>query len=356
MGTLQNLKTLVLVVGAGASKEAGLPVGAELKRQIAITLDIRFDLEGRKLAGDDCIARALHQIATSEENIRNAVSRLLEASWRIRDAMAQAPSIDNFIDSHGEDERIAVCGKLAIARCILSAESKSKLHVIKNDIYSGINFEALGSTWFNAFFQLLTENCRRENLPARLRQVAIISFNYDRCIEHYLCYALQNYYGLAAEEAAKILASLEIYHPYGRVGALPWFDCAGGIDFGSTPTPAQLIALSKQLRTFTEGTDVGTSDVAVIRALLTSAERIAFLGFAFHPLNLKLLFSGLSSGTLIPTRQSVFATALGISKSDAKLIALDLNRMGGFGHKFIKINTNLTCAQLFAEYRRSMSL
>lgn len=37
------MKSLVLVLGAGASKEVKLPVGVDLKAQIAAHLDIRFD-------------------------------------------------------------------------------------------------------------------------------------------------------------------------------------------------------------------------------------------------------------------------------------------------------------------------
>lgn len=355
MATPQNPKSLALIVGAGASNEAGLPVGAELKRQIADALNIQFDHGGRKTSGDDHITEAFKFLARSAAGRSGDINPLLRTSWRIRDAMPQAISIDNFIDSHRDDEQIATCGKLAIARCILAAEEKSKLQIDRSNIYNKMDFKALEATWFNSFFQLITENCRREDLPARFQKLVIISFNYDRCIEHYLYHALQNYYGMTDKEAAEALTSLEVHHPYGKVGALPWIDRAGGIEFGATPKTTQLLALSNQLKTFTEGTDASTSDISSTRDFLASADRIAFLGFAFHRLNLELLLPDLQPRSS-PTSRPVFATALGISKSDAQLIAQDLARMGGLDYEYIKMRTDLTCAQLFVEYRRSMSL
>jgi len=113
--------------------------------------------------------------------------------------MPQAISIDNFIDSHRDDERISQCGKLPVARCILEAESQSTLLVDQSNIYNKLDFGLVENTWFNAFFQFLTENCQKADIPARLQQISIISFNYDRCIEHYLHVALQNYYGMEAK-------------------------------------------------------------------------------------------------------------------------------------------------------------
>lgn len=92
-------------------------------------------------------------------------------------------SIDNFIDSHRGNEAIALCGKLAIVRSIVEAEKKkSKLYVDQKNSHNKLRFADVENTWFNAFFQLLTENCDWSELPGRLAKVAIVTFNYDRCI------------------------------------------------------------------------------------------------------------------------------------------------------------------------------
>jgi len=53
-------KKTVYVVGAGASYEANLPTGNELKDRIAKLLDIRFEFDSQK-SGDYEIQQALRQ-------------------------------------------------------------------------------------------------------------------------------------------------------------------------------------------------------------------------------------------------------------------------------------------------------
>src|SRR2546430_5733417 len=106
-----------------------------------------------------------------------------QASLLIRRAMPQVTSIDNFIDMHRADKRVGLCGKLAIAQCILQAERQSLLKVDPGNIYNTIDFIRAGGTWFNRFVQLLTQNCTADDLADRLKTITFIVFNYDRCIE-----------------------------------------------------------------------------------------------------------------------------------------------------------------------------
>lgn len=345
-------KSLVLVLGAGASKEVNLPVGEELKHRIAKRLDFKFETFGHLKSGDQDLIQAFRLALRKVDGSQGDINPLVQVSRLIHGAMPMAISIDNFIDSHRNDDRVAFCGKLAIAQCILEAETNSKLYVSQNNIYNKLNFNTIEKTWFNAFFQLLTENCQKENLPARLQDIAVISFNYDRCLEHYLYLAFQNYYGISADESAHLLASLEIHHPYGKVGALPWMSQSNGnIAYGATPNHQQLIEISKLLRTFTEGTDPSVSDIDSIRATVAGAERLLFLGFAFHRLNLDLLFSG-----AVPNSTRVFATALDISNSNCLQIKNELSNKAKHIPDLMYFRNDLTCSQLFMEYSRSLSL
>ena len=130
MSTISNAKSLVLVVGAGASKEVDLPLGAELKGTIAKALNIRYENGHRRVSGDGLIDEAFRTLAKSLPAPQtNDINPFLHSSRHIAGAMPQALSIDNFIDSHRGDERIAICGKLAIVRAILDAEKQSKLFV-----------------------------------------------------------------------------------------------------------------------------------------------------------------------------------------------------------------------------------
>ena len=100
-------KSLVLVVGAGASKEVNLPVGAELRTRIATALDIKYYDGYKRSSGDGTIDEAFRELVRETNPQQQDINPFLHSSWRIRDAMPQAISIDNFIDSHRNDERFA---------------------------------------------------------------------------------------------------------------------------------------------------------------------------------------------------------------------------------------------------------
>jgi hypothetical protein len=344
----------VYILGAGASKEVNLPMGVELKTRIAKAVDIRFEGGVRQVSGDYLITEALRLHVQSGVPPSRDINPYLHAGRRIRDGMPQAISIDNFVDAHVDDTRVATCAKLAIVRAILEAEDKSLLHVDRRSAQSRIEFARLEKTWYMPFFQLLTENCRKSDVNARLSSIAVVAFNYDRCIEQYLFYALQNYYGLQAEEASEALTRLEIHHPYGKVGSLPWMDPRSGIEFGNEPNARQLLEISSQIKTFTEGTDPATPEFQRITQLMSQASTLVFLGFAYHRLNLDLLFPPRVIVPSSPLRR-IYGTAFGISVDDVLHIEDDFVSRAGVGRPNIRLGNQLTCAALFQEHWRGLS-
>lgn len=350
---MRSQQKTLFVIGAGASKEVNLPVGTELKKQISSSLDIRFDEWGsRRVSGDQIICDAFRVAARSDP--RQDINPFLHSCWHIRDAMPQAISIDNFIDTHSNDERIELCGKLGIVRSILEAESNSLLYDKQSRGEIKLDFNRLENTWYNSFWQLLTENCKATELETRFGKIALVIFNYDRCIEHYLHHALQNYYKLTVIEATRILNQIEIYHPYGTVGVLPWQGGVNTIEFGGTPRPNQLLELAEQIKTFTEGTDESSSEILKVRSNVQLCVRLVFLGFAFHRLNIELLLPS-EKEDIEDESRTIFATAYGISKSDASKISEELTSKAGVLHNKIHVRNDLSCGQLFREYWRSMS-
>ena len=88
---------------------------------------------------------------------------------------------------------------------------------------------------------------------------------------------------------------------------------------------------------------------------IMEAETIVFLGFAFHPLNMKLLTP---PNGAYPRR--IFATTFGMSDADEQVIKNDIWRM--LGRKEISLSSleepefaQVTCADFFQQYFRSMS-
>lgn len=349
-----NKKTLI-IVGAGASNEANLPTGAELKKKIASILDIRFENGYRQSSGDYLVCQALREAIKNENPDARDINLHLHAAWRIRDAMPQAISIDNFIDAHQGDNKLELCGKLAIARAILEAERNSHLFIDPNKPSARLHYPSLEDTWFNFFIQLLTENCTIDRLEERLSTIALIVFNYDRCIEHFLYHSLHNYYGIDWTQTETLVKKIQIYHPYGTVGSLPWYGGKYSIEFGAETNAKQLFLLASQIKTFSEGTDPDSSDITEIQNRLVESQIVLFLGFAFHRQNLGLITPPTNAHSS-PDGVSYFGTAIGISKSDCEVLLSDLMKIGGAKREKIAIRNDLTCAKLFQEYWRSLSL
>lgn len=342
----------VFVVGAGASKEAKLRTGLEFKGQIAQLLDMRYDDFGHELEhGDYLIASALKGHVRQPDGREGNINPYLHEAWHIRDALPQAISIDHFIDAHRDNDKIALCGKLAIVRSILDDEKGSLLYY-ERSMGPNINFSLLEKTWYIPFFQLLTENCGINDIKERFKSITLIIFNYDRCVEHFIYKALQNYYRLTEGEVIELVKNINIYHPYGVVGTLPWVDQNGAMEFGAEPRSTQLLELSKKIKTFTEGTDPGSSEILEIRKHMRIADRVVFLGFAFHKLNMQLITPEQVDGT-INSDIRCFATTLEISSSDKEVIEAQIKELYSGG---IIVNmANLTCADFFKEYWRSLS-
>ncbi len=341
----------VFVIGAGASNEAKLPTGFELKDRITNLLNMQFDFNRQK-SGDHLIVAALRELVRLDDGRNGDINPHLHEAWHIRDALSQAISIDNFIDSQRGNEKIAICGKLGIVRAILDAERKSLLYFDRFDRNPGLNFSKLGATWYVPFFQLLTENCQLEDLAERVKNVVAIIFNYDRCFEHYLFNAFQNYYRISADESASIVKSISIYHPYGSVGTLPWAGSKGAIEFGAEPNQTQLLALANEIKTFAEGTDPDSSDIADIKSHMSDADKLVFIGFAFHKLNMDLISLEVRKNKTDKS-PDCYATTFGISESDKEVVSQQMSKLYG-----VSINSrmvNLKCREFFEEFWRSLS-
>jgi hypothetical protein len=341
---------VVFIIGAGASKEAGLPTGVELKQKISNMLDIRFDHYDQK-SGDYSITQALRNLVQTEDGQRGDINPYIHQAWHIRDALPMAISIDNFIDSQRENEEIKLLGKLAIIKSILEAEQTSKLSFEKNRVDSSIDLNALVETWYLPFFQLVTESCELKDLEERFQSIVLIIFNYDRCIEHFLIHALQKYYKISETDAAKLISSINIYHPYGSVGNLPWATGGNPIEFGQEPSPQQLIQLTEIIKTFTEGTDPESSEIIAIKEHVLNASKAIFMGFAFHKLNMTLITPNDIQPR--PSGFKCFASAYGISESDKEAIKIQINEL--YAHNVETSIEQLPCFKLFNEYWRSLA-
>ena len=261
--------------------------------------------------------------------------------------MPQASSIDNFIDQQGDD-KIELCGKLAIVRSILEAEKDSLLFLNGRERDPTLRFNDLEGTWYTYFMQILTDGCRKKYIYQLFEGMCFITFNYDRCIEHFLFHALQNYFNIKPDEAAGIMQGFKIFHPYGMVGRMQWQGEGVSTAFGADVSGRNLLSLAEQIKTYTER---AADDAAMteIRREVLEAEIIVFLGFAFHQQNMRLIDPDIQGNA-----KRVFATARGISQGDSAIVTKQILDL--FGSKpQVHLKHNLSCFDLFDEFRRSLS-
>lgn len=346
-------KKTTIIIGAGASKEVNLPVGYELKNITAKMLDIRFKHGYTQESGSYEICDALRKVVKNCDPPSNNINPYLEAAWTIRDGMPQAISIDNYIDAHQGNEKVEICGKLAIAASILDAERNSKIYINNSNRYNKIDFASVEKTWLNSFMQLLTENCRVHELEERLSHISLIIFNYDRCAEHYIYHALQNYYKIDKAHAKELVSKIRVFHPYGSVGNLPWMS-QDGVEFGAELNTNLLVSIVGKIKTFTEGTDPDSSEILDIRRTVASSNILLFLGFAYHRQNLKLIKPDKNCLDEMTTSKC-FGTSLGISRSGALAISNELSEFANLNVDDIHLKET-TCSDLFYEYWRHLSL
>jgi hypothetical protein len=268
--------------------------------------------------------------------------------------MPLAASIDNFLDAHRADTRMALCGKLAIVVAILAAERGSPMYRDPRRPDVPLNADGVRETWFTLFWRLLSEHCTIEELPARLRTVSFVIFNYDRCVEHFLFNALQLYYGIDETRAADLLNEVRFFHPYGSVGPLPWQRGQNlpPLHFGGEIAVNELLLLAHGIKTFTES--AAPAVIQPVREALGAAERIVFLGFAYHRQNLELLWP--TTVSVVGGGRRYYGTAHGISDSDVDLLLDEITARTGIERIDHGKLPQLKCAQLFHEYKQSLSL
>lgn len=349
---------VALILGAGASYEVGLPIGDTLKEQISEALHVRQISGGWGdfHLGDSTIEDVIKRlISTGGSDFQRG--ELVAACKGISSALPLARSIDNYLHSHKASKATELCGKLGIVNCILKAENASRLKIDEDrSANARVDFSELAGSWYNRFAALMFESSF-DDLKKALQNLSVIAFNYDRCFEHFMYYSIITYYGCEPQVAADVVKSMNIYHPYGTVGYLPWMGKSPTAKFGEVVDSSVLLSLAGQIKTYTEGVERNSSDIQAIHNAMRKASNVIFLGFGYIPLNMDLLRpDGDPNWTKNNAMQKQYwGTAYGLSEEDNSLVA---NRVKGLiqaNGAHAKINNKLKCADLFTEYGFTLS-
>lgn len=311
------MRRTTFIVGAGASSELGLPVGSGLAKMISELFQFETEPIRGHIEGDAFALSTLRRLRTHFEPPL-LLDRTINEAKKISRNMALAPSIDNFLHTHQGNDVLLTVGKIGIAHEILKAERNSSLYLDETNVYNRLDFSQMSENWLLVLFKILAEGTSSSDFFARLSQINFVCFNYDRVIERFFLLACSSYFDLSEDDTyAELTESLRITHPYGVVGELKPRIIGSG--FGADLDPEGLIQASKGIRTFTEGVE-NPSLESKINDFVSESEIICFLGFAFHPINLRLF-----KPELRISHSRILATTRGLSEASIRAIMKDVS-------------------------------
>lgn len=210
----------------------------------------------------------------------------MRAMARIRDSVQTCPSIDQFIYEWQEVPHLPEIAKLCIAYQITKAERESVLGRVRMGTEGAASvLRKLENSWIATALRHLHPSERRRDIEKVLSDVTFITFNYDRCVEEYFKISLVSNYAMNQSEADTFLEGIPILHAYGYLGSLP-SGMQTGLDFGASELSFRVGARS--IRTFME--EIESANAKRIELAMREADKVIFLGCAFHKQNLEVLF------------------------------------------------------------------
>ncbi|MCQ1779115.1 hypothetical protein NOJ05_18075 [Neorhizobium galegae] len=358
------------VIGAGASAEFGMPVGAELAKRIQASARMEDILTAYPTVGDEFFFRTFRRLWA------NAVDQALPslAVRNIHEGIHTAVSIDAFIDRFSKSEEMSLTGKMLIALEIAKAERESSLlpfywdrmrenpASLQRNNY-GTPLKNPDDTWIGQFFRIL---CDGVSNPDELGQnINIICFNYDRCVEHYLMTQISAAYRVPVNVARDIVERLPITHVYGDLGKLPTIGGNSGEDYlpfaPDLDDTVQLEKIAERIHTYTEQLHERDT-LSRIHDAMVNANVLVFLGFGFNNQNLNLLRVSQRQDTALINKRTFFSSGHGITSAVESTLKrrishlfwnnqnqLDLHR------NRIQIEFGKTCSELFTIHAMNLS-
>lgn len=266
----------VLILGAGASAPYGFPVGSNLFVKIR---DHQFQ---------DPPVRDPDFAPLFEERLdkfRRALSR------------CGRHSVDAFLEHQAEGT--VDLGKRLIACALIPLEDEDALFAPKTpgDHNKG---------WYQHLFEAL----RTPPDDFGTNELSVITFNYDRSLEHFISNALEHSYGMPSEMALQELQKIEIIHLHGSLGEYG----KEGPRYGHDLTGAAVKRAMSSIRIVHQAIDIDTDPLFVkARRVLSKAEKVIMLGFGFSPENVeRLRLDEIPKGVILDS------SAYGMTKREMK--------------------------------------
>ncbi len=247
----------VLILGAGASKHYDFPLAYEIVRHFR--------------RNTDSMQSRAPQFGIEPADYDRVVARLLSSG---------CTSVDQFAD-YLDDAADVFIAKALIA-----------YHLGIHEVRPALSQKWAGGHWYELLANHLI-GPRLDTFPQR--DIAIITFNYERSLEQYLLDCLTSRFQQRHSEAdiRAAFLRLPIIHIYGRMGQLPGFAKPGEPErayeqIGDRKQMEAAIAGMHILRELRDDSGRGERDAA--RQHLRDAKgTVTFLGFAYAHENLEAL-------------------------------------------------------------------
>jgi len=264
-----------LILGAGASMPYGFPSGEEL--MLEILEEIRPN-SGKELF------RVLLRFGFKPNDIDDFYIGLKHS---------RKFSVDEFLERQPEFMKI---GKIAITLTLSTYEKKDELFEQKSD-----------KDWYRYLWVKLSDTTFED---FDKNQLSIITFNYDRSIEHFLFTTMRALYRRSEQDCVKKLKKIPIIHVHGRLGALPW-QGKNGRSYNPGINLDEVVKISRQIKIMKEQDDSPLEFEEAVR-ILNSAELICLLGFGYNPRNLQRL----NAKETFAIRKGIYGTTLGFGVAE----------------------------------------
>ena len=269
----------VLIVGAGASKPYGYPTALELRESLIKDL-----------------IPLLSKMGGNEKNISPRLLKLIEAFNK-----SSTSSIDLFLT---RNKGFMELGKAAITFLLANYEIGSKFREeIVDRKYD----------WYFELYNTLTKSIINPEDISKFTQnhISIITFNYDRSLEHFIYESLVNSFRTKVKEINELMLSFNIVHVYGKLAPLPW-ENPEGIEYGNNVLKEYFFDFSKNIQIIYDERKTKPEETM---ELISNATNIFFLGFGYSEENLEAI--GFDKLFLKP-HQQIYGTAYHLTESEVR--------------------------------------
>jgi hypothetical protein len=340
----------VLVLGAGASCEIGLPVGTELLSQISKLIEFR------KVAGEDgysggdlrllgyALARARENDVRTDAEI---VDDLASAATQLRQTASFSDTIDAAL-ANFSNPTARIVAKIAIFYILLDRERRSALFI---DRWTGnvdlAQHDVKEKTWYAEFVGRMFEGVKISQVEECISNLRIVSFNYDRCFQQYLRLNISHRFHIPLAEATELTGRLAMSWPYGTLGRLPGeIDGVSSLEFGAS-LDERFLPDFESIRTFADGTGAERNGIPVAE-VLKGASQVILLGCGYHIQNLEILRGDASS------IRRLYLTTYGVQGADYERALDYVNSTVLAGSKIKPIAWSNTTKTFMDEHARDL--